>query len=390
MRHIRIRLISISLTIVMISALLCTPARGAFETKAQFKSAVLLDVETSQLLFEQNPHEPVIPASLVKMMVLLLVLERIEAGTIHLSDPVTASAWASKIGGQQIYLAQGETFPLEDLLKAIAISSANDAATAVAEFVAGHTDGFVQLMNARAQELGMHETTFANVHGLPPDPGQKENTTSAYDIAILGRELLKHPQVLSWTSTVETGFRNGTFTLTSTNRELLLNYPGADGLKTGYHPRGADFCGCATAQRQERRLLAVVMGAPDKGDRYRATVDLLNFGFTQFERVVVFRKGLPVGDPIKVVGGKARDAYLTPSDNAVVVVEKGKQAEIHHRVNLPAQQMTAPVAANTPFGDITILIGETPARTVPLVVAEDVRKGSFIDRMKWWILGKFS
>lgn len=362
----------------------------AFETRADFTSAVLMDVETGQILFEKNLHKPVIPASLVKMMVLLLVMERIESGQLHLTDTVGVSAWASKIGGQQVYLAQGEQFPLEELLKAVAISSANDAATAVAEFVAGNTDAFVRLMNAKAKEFGMHDTTFANVHGLPPDKGQDENATSAYDIAILGRELLKHPQVLAWTSTVETSFRNGTFTLTSTNREVLLNIQGADGLKTGYHPRGADFCGCTTAKRQDRRLIAVVMGAPGKDDRYRATADLLNYGFTQFDRITVFRKGLPIGDPLPVFGGKVLTTHAVPASDAVVLVEKGKTDLIRPAFNLSMKEITAPVDAGTRLGDVTIAIGEQPVCKIDLVVAEKLKKGWFFDRFKLWVVSKFS
>lgn len=357
---------------------------------SEYKSAILMDYETGQILFEDNPHEKVIPASLVKMMVLLLVMEKLEAEEIHLSDSVTVSAWASKIGGQQVYLAEGETFTLGELLKTIAISSANDAATAVAEFLAGNTDAFVNMMNARAKELGMNDTTFANVHGLPPDKGQKENYTSAYDVALLGRELLKYPQILSWTSTLEDTFRNGTFTLTNTNRQLLQKYSGVDGLKTGFHPRGAGFTICATAKRQDRRLIAVVMGTSGKGDRYRTVVDLFNLGFNQFERVVALRKGFSVGDPVPIARGKARSITLVASDNAVVYVKKGQQELIKHDINLTVHTIIAPVSQGTSFGEAIISIGDQPVTRVDLVVEEDIKKGHIFDRLKWWIVDKIS
>jgi D-alanyl-D-alanine carboxypeptidase (penicillin-binding protein 5/6) len=355
-----------------------------------YTSAVLMDYETGQMLFEKNPHEKVIPASLVKMMVLLLVMEKIESGAIHLSDPVSVSAWASKIGGQQVYLKEGETFTLEEFLKAIAISSANDAATAVAEFLAGNTEACVKMMNARAKELGMNDTTFANVHGLPPDKGQSENYTSAYDMALLGHELLKYPQILSWTSILEDSFRNGTFTLTNTNRDLLRHYAGADGLKTGFHPRGADFAICATAKRQDRRLIAVVMNVPQKSDRYRAVVNLLDLGFNQFERVVVLRKGFPVGDPIPIPNGKNRTTTLIAAENAAVLVEKGQENQIKKNINIAVQEITAPVKRGAKFGEVAILVGERPVMNVDLVVEEDIKAGSFVDRLKWWIVDKIS
>ena len=378
------------LLMIIALTMLLNGHRTLADQQSNYKSAILMDYETGQILYEEHAHQQVIPASLVKMMVLLLTMEKLEAGDIHLSDTVTISAWASKIGGHQVYLAEGETFRLEEILKAVAISSANDAATAVAEFVGGSADAFVKRMNARAHELGMKDTRFANVHGLPPDPGQEENYTTAYDMAVLGQALLAYPKILTWTSTLEDTFRNGTFTLTNTNRQLLLNYQGVDGLKTGFHPRGADFCTCVTAKRQDRRLIAVVMGVPQKEDRYRAVKDLLNLGFTQFERVIVFRKGFSVGDAISVSNGKKRTTTLVASDNAVVLVEKGKQQAIRHDVNITVQEIIAPASQGTRFGEATIFIGDQAAATVDLVLEEDLEKGSFVDRLKWWIVNTIS
>lgn len=376
--------------VTVILLLTCFSNVAVGKNTAQYRSAVLMDYETGQVLFEENAHKKVIPASIVKMMVLLLVMEKIEAEELHFSDIVTVSAWASKIGGHQVYLAEGEAFRLEELLKAVAISSANDAATAVAEFLAGDTESCVSMMNTRAKELGMHDTIFANVHGLPPDKGQKENHTSAYDVALLGRELLKYPQILSWTSTLEDTFRKGTFTLTNTNRQLIRKYRGVDGLKTGFHPRGADFSVCATAKRGDRRLIAVVMGAPQKVNRYRASVNLLNMGFNQFERVVAVRKGFPVGDPIPVARGETRTTTLVASDNAVVFVEKGQEELIKKDINVRVEKIIAPVKQGTRVGEVFVSVGNQQVATVHLVVEEDIEKGSFIHRLKQWIVDKVS
>ncbi len=254
-----------------------------YAASSAYKSAVLIDYETGQVLFEDNADDQLIPASMVKMMVLFLTMEQLDAGMIHFSDTVTTSKWASHMGGQQVHLFEGETFTLKELLDAMVIASANDAAVAVAEYIAGDVESCVALMNARAKSLGMLNTTFYNVHGLPAGKGQSDDVTTAYDIAILGQALLAtYPEVLNWTSTYTTAFRDGddAMTLVNTNKDLLRKVAGADGLKTGYSRR-AGFNVCATAVRDGRRLIAVVMGAPSKNDRLRAVKSLLDQGFEQ-------------------------------------------------------------------------------------------------------------
>ncbi len=268
--------------LVIVSGVFIAESAVAYNTKFGYKSAILLDYDTGMIIYQEDAHAPAIPASLVKMMVLYLTMEQLEAGRIHLSDRVTVSAWASRMGGQQVYLQKGEIVTLEDLLKAMVITSANDAATAVAEYIAGSADACVAQMNVRAQTLGMRDTMFANVHGLPPSRGQKDNVTSAYDMAILGRALMKRfPQVLEWTSTLKDTFRNGAFTLTNTNRRFLRSYPGADGLKTGFHAK-AGFNVCATAKRENHRLIAVILDVPTKRTRDRVARELLDMGFAHY------------------------------------------------------------------------------------------------------------
>lgn len=261
-------------------------ARGSValspEAAAQkVQAAVVIDADTGELLFSSNADQRVIPASLVKMMTALIVLEKVKRGEIDLSTRVTISAKASRIGGHQVYLREGESFELRELLKAVIIGSANDAAYAVSEFIAGSDAAFVKLMNERAATLGLKNTEFHNPHGLPPNKrkGQSENYTTASDLARLGMELSKHELVATWASTKMDSFRNGSFQLLNTNHRFLAGFEGATGLKTGYHPRGAGFCMVGTAQRHGRRLLTVVLGARSARDRLKTATTLLDAAF---------------------------------------------------------------------------------------------------------------
>lgn len=277
--------------LLVLVGMACPMQIWAATTPAAYKAAILIDDATGQILFEENAHVPLYPASMVKMMVLFLAMEQLEAGRIHLTDQVTASEWAAHMGGQQVHLAKGETFTLQELLDAMVIASANDAAVAVAEYLYGDVERCVIYMNARARYLGMNETTFANVHGLPPGKGQVDNVTTAYDIAILGRALLHNfPQVVDWTSTRQRPFRNNEMTLVNTNSYLLRRFPGVDGLKTGYH-RGSGYNVCVTAKQEDHRIFAVIMGAPSELDRNRAAKALLTQGFTTIKNTAALRNG---------------------------------------------------------------------------------------------------
>lgn len=254
-----------------------TPEAAAQKVQA----AVVIDADTGEMLFSSNADQRVIPASLVKMMTALIALEKIKLGEFNLSARVNVSAKASRIGGHQVFLREGETFELRELLKAVVIGSANDAAYAVSEFIAGSDAAFVKLMNERAATLGMKNTEFHNPHGLPPNKrkGQLENYTTVADLALLGMELSKHELVTTWASTKMDTFRNGSFQLLNTNHRFLEGFEGATGLKTGYHPRGAGFCMVGTAQRQGRRLLTVVVGARSARDRLKTATTLLDAAF---------------------------------------------------------------------------------------------------------------
>jgi D-alanyl-D-alanine carboxypeptidase (penicillin-binding protein 5/6) len=271
------RTLVLSLFFIPVIALADLPS----DLRGSYKSALLMDADTRAILYAENAHNKLAPASLVKMMLLLIAMEKLESGEIGHGDEYQVTAAASKIGGHQVYLKQGEVFVLEELLKAVIMASANDAAYAIAEHIAGSQSAFVKLMNQRAVELGLKNTRFTNVHGLPPDRrrGQSEGQSTAYDLAVLGQALTAHPFVLKWSSTRLDSFRQGTFQLLNTNHRFLRSVEGADGLKTGYHPRGAGFCAVVTATRAGRRLIAVVMGAENGRTRLKVSRHLIESGF---------------------------------------------------------------------------------------------------------------
>ncbi|HOW65148.1 MAG TPA: D-alanyl-D-alanine carboxypeptidase family protein [Candidatus Paceibacterota bacterium] len=266
-----------------------TPARSTAPKPAPkpsiaqnpYLGAIVIDAQTGQVLFEDKADAKGHPASVLKLMDLLIILEKIKQGQLSLQDQVVTSTRASQTGGSQVWLAEKEVFPVEELLYALMIQSANDAAVALAEKVAGSCDAFVQLMNQRARELGMNQTTFSSVHGLPPGPGQKPDVTTARDFALLCRELLKHPETLRYTSTRERPFRpnaGSKMVLMRTHNHLMAQVEGCDGLKTGYYS-AAGFSIAVTAQRNGQRVIAIVLGSVDRKLRDAKASELLTKGF---------------------------------------------------------------------------------------------------------------
>ena len=254
---------------------------SAVELDVAGKSAVLMDVATGTILYESNSHERLAPASVTKVMTMLLIMEAVDSGKIALTDMVTASEAAAAKGGSQIYLKAGETMSVSDMLKSIAVSSANDCACAMAEHIAGSESAFVAMMNQRAQELGMNDTTFVNCTGLDDGTDAVNHRTSAYDIALMSRQLLKyHPLIKNYTTIWMDTVRGGTFGLSNTNK-LIRFYSGATGLKTGF-TSGAGYCLSASAMRDGMELIAVVMGAETSQSRNAACKSLLDYGFANF------------------------------------------------------------------------------------------------------------
>jgi serine-type D-Ala-D-Ala carboxypeptidase (penicillin-binding protein 5/6) len=341
------------------------------DTAELYRSAVLMDAESGTVMFEKNPHLAGPPASMTKMMLMLLIGERVRDGSLHWDDPIPTSAWASKIGGSQVYLKEGEVFSLAEMMQAIAIHSANDAAVAVAEAVAGSSEGFVELMNERAQELGMHDTVYHSVHGLPPGRGQQADMSSASDLATLARQIVKFPDIMKWSGTKEAPFRNGSMTLTNTNR-LVRETGWVDGLKTGFY-REAGFNVTATARREGLRLIAVVMGAPQKRDCFAQAAALLNKGFAEYKALVAVKKGDVVANDVAVKGGKPRFVRLVAGGEVAVLAKRGEKRKFSLELALPGE-MQAPLKANAEVGQVVVKDGDAVVGKVPALAADPVEK----------------
>ena len=308
------------------------------------KSAVLMEAGTGQVLYEQNADEAMPPASVTKIMTLLLVMEAIDDGTLKWEDTVTASTRASSMGGSQIFLKEGEQMPVRDLVKSVVIASANDAALALAEAVAGSEDAFVRRMNQRASELGMGNTVFENTNGL--DDTAKNHVTSARDIAIMSRALIQHSEILTYSSTWMDTVRDGTFGLTNTNR-LVRFYRGCNGLKTGSTAK-AGFCVSVTAERDGMTLICVIMGAVNRDTRNAAAASLLDWGFANYARYT-YPAGEP--EPVHVAGGTQPEVGIR-HEAFSCVLPRIDLSEVEIRAALP-ETVAAPVRAGEPVGTLT-------------------------------------
>jgi len=354
------------------------PARAAETFQSPVTAALLMDAASGEVLYELNSHAQHPPASMVKMMVALIVMEKVREGSLKLEEPITVSARAAKIGGSQVYLKQGEVFALEELMKAMMIHSANDAATAIAETVAGSVEAFVDLMNLKAKELGMNDTVFHSVHGLPPGKGQEMDLSSAYDLALLGRQLVQDPKILEWTSTVEEPFRGGQFTLRNTNK-ILTRFRGMDGIKTGYI-REAGFCITATAARDGTRMIAVVLGAKNDAMRTAETTRLLSLGFNTYKTVTLATAGQVLAKRLKVKKGKSPDVGLKYASDLRVSVKNDQASQVVFADELP-EQVEAPVQEGTPLGKATARLGDRVLGQVDILAAETIEKASFWKRL---------
>ncbi len=360
---------------IVIVALLCTllPLRGqALELSVAGKSAVLMDVATGTVLYEANAHEQLAPASVTKVMTMLLIMEAIDSGKIGWDDMVTASEAAAAKGGSQIYLKAGETMSVSDMLKSIAVSSANDCACAMAEHIAGSEAAFVDMMNSRAKELGMNDTNFINCTGLDDGADAANHKTSAYDIALMSRELLKnHPAIKNYTTIWMDTVRNGAFGLSNTNK-LIRFYSGATGLKTGF-TSSAGYCLSASAARENMELIAVVMGCDTSQNRNAACKSMLDYGFANF---AVVSPELTEAEPVPVKLGKAASVDAVLGDAASLLIDKAQKSSVTAELQME-QSITAPVSQGQRLGTLTMKAGEQVLSQVPLVAAESV------DRLSW-------
>jgi D-alanyl-D-alanine carboxypeptidase (penicillin-binding protein 5/6) len=329
---------------------------------------LVMDADTGAVLAERDAHKRWPPASMAKMMTVLIAIERVRDGSLKLDEPVRASAWASRIGGSQVFLSEGEVFTLGQLLEAIMINSANDGSVAVAEHIAGSTDAFVVLMNERAQSLGLADTTYQSVHGLPPGAGQKADLTSAYDLAALGRELMRHADVRRWAATPKASFRNGTLEMMNTNH-LVRNFPGATGLKTGYY-QDAGFSVTASATRNDLNLIAVVLGVERKRDCFQEAARLMNEAFAAYRVVAPAKRGVPVGD-VPVAGGADGIVKAIATDDLRVLVKRGEDKGVVVESRVP-RVLEAPVRRDQAIGEIVVRRDDEELGRVPVVADRDV------------------
>ena len=342
--------------------LLAVPVRAA-----EPKSALLMDAATRTVLYENNAHEALAPASVTKVMTLLLIMEAVDSGRIGWEDTVTASEAAAAKGGSQVYLKVGETMTVSDMVKSIAVSSANDCACAMAEHLAGSEAAFVELMNRRATELGMNDTHFVNCTGLDDDPAAKNHRTSAHDIAIMSRELLvNHPDIKNFTTIWMDTIRDGAFGLSNTNK-MVRYYPGCTGLKTGF-TSGAGYCLSASAQREGMELIAVVMGAETSQDRFAACKGMLDQGFANY---ALYTPNIQEGASVPVTLGQADSVAAVPEKIPQFLVERAKLPDVSAEVSL-SPQADAPIVQGQHLGTLTIRAGEEILAEVPLVAASEV------------------
>jgi D-alanyl-D-alanine carboxypeptidase (penicillin-binding protein 5/6) len=334
------------------------------------KSAILMEATTGTVLYSQNAEQALPPASVTKVMTLLLVMEAIDAGTIRVDDTVSVSANAASMGGSQVFLEEGEQMTVEDLLKSVVIASANDAAVALAEYVSGSVDAFVAKMNAKAAELGMTATKFENVTGL--DDTAENHLTSAKDIALMSCALVKHPLILQYSSIWMDTIRDGAFGLTNTNR-LVRFYKGCTGLKTGSTSK-AGFCISAIAERDGLSLVCVIMGAESRDIRNAAATTLLDWGFANF---ALFCADAGTSEAIAVKGSAIRQINGSyPSFSAVV--KREDLAKIEKKVTL-AESITAPTLAGEKVGEVTYQCGERMIGRVDICTETAMKRIGFFE-----------
>lgn len=356
--------------VLLLTALMLIPAAHAapapFSGQLSAASALLMEKETGTVLYEKQAHAQHEPASVTKVMTLLLIWEALDSGRLDRDESVTVSANAAGMGGSQVYLKEGEQFPVWELVKCVTVASANDAAVALAEHLAGSEASFAAQMNQRARELGMKDTVFVNCTGLPA----QGHLTSAYDIALMSRQLiLNHPGVREFTTIWMDSIRDGAFGLTNTNR-LIRFYNGATGLKTG-STSSAGFCISATAERDGMELIAVVLNSPTGPQRFEDAKALLDYGFAGYALVPVY-PGVPLA-PISVALGKTAQVQPILSRDCRLLVAKGDEGQIESRVTLP-DDLEAPVERNQLLGQMEVYVGQELRDTVPILAAQPVER----------------
>ena len=359
------RMLAIFVLLVLLAGALL-PAVRAAELDLPAPSYVLMERSTGEVLLEHNAHERLRPASVTKVMTLLLIMEALDDGRIGWDDMVQTSAAAAAKGGSQIYLEENEQLPLEEMLKSIVVSSANDCACAMAEHIAGSEAAFVEMMNARAEQLGMTDTHFVNCTGLDDEPEAAEHLTTAYDIALMSRALLGHEAIKKYTTIWMDTVRDGQFGLSNTNK-LVRFYDGTTGLKTGY-TSAAGHCLSASAERNGMELIAVVLHCASSTDRFESAKALLNYGFSNYALITPDPGELPA---VPVTLGASMEITPVLADETPILIDKALATGVETRVRV-IESVTAPVEAGQTLGTLTITSGSQTIAERDLVAPEAV------------------
>ena len=352
------------------SSLLAEESQPNLDLKG--KSLILIEQDTGKVLYENNSDQPLPPASMTKMMTLLLVAESLEEGRVSINDTVIVSEHATSMGGSQIFLEPNEEMSVDDLLKAVAIASANDASVALAEYIYGSEQAFIQAMNDKVAELGLEQTHFQNTTGLPAE----DHYSSAYDMAMIARELLKYEFITDYTSIYEDYLRKGTedeFWLVNTNR-LVKFYPGVDGLKTGF-TQEAKYCLTATAKKDNMRLIAVVMGAESPKERNATISRLLDFGYAQFQLQQLYTTEQTITD-MEIIKGEVNRIDVYPKENASILTKKGEDLSLIETKIEINDQIMAPIKKDEVVGSLEIYLNDQLIESVDLVAGSNVERAN--------------
>ena len=340
----------------------------------EVKSAFLIEPSTGTVIYEQNADEHVFIASVTKIMTMLIIMEKIDAGELSPDDIVTGSKNAKSYGGSTMYLDEGEQFTVRDMLKGIAVVSANDGCVAMAEHIAGSTDAFVGMMNKRAKELGMKDTLFANCNGLDDTLDSTQVYSTARDVAKMSAELIKHKEIFDYTSILSDSLRDGKFQLISTNKQFLNNYQGATGLKTGYTSK-AGYCLCATANRDGVEFLAVVLGAPNANVRVAAAKKLLDYGYDNYIIERMTEADEKVGK-VNVSWGEQGTVSAKAAEGYAILKKKSGEPEIKKSVKME-DRVYAPVKKGDKLGVITYTQNGKTIKAIDIIAGETVEKKGF-------------
>ncbi|TCS93466.1 D-alanyl-D-alanine carboxypeptidase family protein [Hazenella coriacea] len=373
----KVSIVIIACCFVCTSVFSTSFAQGEQKLAPQANSAILMDADTGTILFEKNSHEPLPPASITKVMTMLLVMEAIDSGKITLQDKVPISEYAASMGGSQIFLEPGEQMTVNDLLKGVAIASANDASVALAELIAGTEENFVQMMNDRAQELGLKNTQFQNPNGLPAD----NHFSSAYDIAIMSRELLKHEEITKYTGVYQDYLRQNTekpFWLVNTNK-LVRFYEGLDGLKTGFTSE-AMFCLTATAKRGNFRVIAVVMGEPNVKTRNAEISGMLNYAFNQFTNILLYKKGDVIAQK-EIDKGDPNQMVIRANHPFSIMIKKGENPDSYTK-KVVWNDLKAPIQNGQVIGKIQVYKQNQVVAEMDLTSAHPVERAGLWTTIK--------